>query len=268
MKTGFMATLRGKLGLGHGSCADGITSTVQNKPSRRSCPLALRPFLDPQDHTRALHFVKSFVEVSHKPVVRIVQRALCQESGEGEAMKCRKCQFENPAGVKFCGECGTELTLPCPSCQASNPPQFKFCGECGYSLIPPQETRTQKDLSFDEKLAKIQRYLPSGLTEKILSQRDRIEGERRQVTIMFVDMKGFTPLTEKIGPEETFALMDQVFEILIHKIHEYEGTVNERRGDEHGLLAGQSAGGIGKIVEKPSGLKELLPCQRTKPSAS
>ena len=52
---------------------------------------------------------------------------------------------------------------------------------------------------------------------------------------MFIDMKGFTPLTEKLGPEETFALMDQVFEILIHKIHDYEGTVNELRGD--GVLA-------------------------------
>jgi class 3 adenylate cyclase/tetratricopeptide (TPR) repeat protein len=150
-------------------------------------------------------------------------------------MKCRKCQFENPAGMKFCGECGTELTLTCPGCSASNPPQFKFCGECGHSLAPSERTYSQKDLSFDEKLAKIQRYLPSGLTEKILSQRDRIEGERRHVTIMFVDMKGFTPLTEKLGPEETFSLMDQVFEILIHKVHDYEGTVNELLGD--GVLA-------------------------------
>ena len=77
--------------------------------------------------------------------------------------------------------------------------------------------------------------LPGGLTEKILSQRDRIEGERRHVTIMFVDMKGFTPLTEKLGPEETFVLMDKVFELIIHKVHEYEGTVNELRGD--GVLA-------------------------------
>ncbi len=150
-------------------------------------------------------------------------------------MKCRKCQFDNPAGMKFCGECGAELTLACPSCSASNPPQFKFCGDCGHSLAQSEQSHSQQNLSFDEKLAKIQRYLPSGLTEKILSQRDRIEGERRHVTIMFVDMKGFTPLTEKLGPEETFSLMDQVFEILIHKVHDYEGTVNELRGD--GVLA-------------------------------
>jgi class 3 adenylate cyclase/tetratricopeptide (TPR) repeat protein/ribosomal protein L40E len=150
-------------------------------------------------------------------------------------MKCPKCQFENPPSVKFCGECGAKLEQVCSNCNAPNPPQFKFCGECGHSLTSPAASHPLKDLSFDEKLAKIQKYLPGGLTEKILSQRDRIEGERRHVTIMFVDMKGFTPLTEKLGPEATFSLMDKVFELLIHKIHEYEGTVNEIRGD--GVLA-------------------------------
>jgi class 3 adenylate cyclase/tetratricopeptide (TPR) repeat protein len=52
---------------------------------------------------------------------------------------------------------------------------------------------------------------------------------------MFVDMKGYTPLSEKLGPEETFALMDEIFEILIHKVYEYEGTVNEMAGD--GIMA-------------------------------
>ena len=117
---------------------------------------------------------------------------------------------------------------------ASNPPEFKFCGECGQELVLSPAPQL-KDLSFDEKLAKIQKYLPSGLTEKVLSQKDKIEGERRHVTIMFVDMKGSTPLTEKLGPEETFSLLDEVFEVLIHKVHDYGGTVNELLGD--GLLA-------------------------------
>jgi class 3 adenylate cyclase/tetratricopeptide (TPR) repeat protein len=151
------------------------------------------------------------------------------------AMKCRTCEFENRQGVKFCEECGAGLELICPSCSAQIPFDRKFCGECGHNLTSPAGTLSPKDLPFDEKLRKIQKYLPGGLTEKILAQRDRIEGEKRHVTIMFIDMKGFTPLTDRLGPEETFALMDQVFEILIHKIHDYEGTVNELRGD--GVLA-------------------------------
>ena len=93
----------------------------------------------------------------------------------------------------------------------------------------------RKELSFNEKIAKIQKYLPKGITEKILSQRDRIEGERKQVTVLFCDMKGYTPLAEKLSPEEVYGIMDQVYEILIQKVHDYDGTVNEMTGD--GIMA-------------------------------
>jgi class 3 adenylate cyclase/tetratricopeptide (TPR) repeat protein len=149
-------------------------------------------------------------------------------------MRCPKCQFENPESAKFCSECGTKLETTCPECGKANPFGSKFCNECGYTLTVPVNPPF-KELSFDEKIAKIQKYLPGGLTEKILSQRDRIEGERKQVTVMFCDMEGYTGLTEKLGPEEAYSLMDQVYEILIHKVHDYEGTVNELTGD--GIMA-------------------------------
>ena len=149
-------------------------------------------------------------------------------------MKCPKCQTENSENLKFCGECGAKLEKICPHCNSSNPPQFKFCGECGHDLGLPSKP-ISKELSFEEKLAKIQRYLPKDLTQKILAQRDKIEGERKQVTVMFCDMEGYTSLTEKLGPEEAYSLMDKVYEILIHKVHDYEGTVNELTGD--GIIA-------------------------------
>ena len=149
-------------------------------------------------------------------------------------MKCPKCQFENPDGVNFCVECGGKLEKICPECGYSSSLSHKFCGECGHKLSLPVEA-LPKDLSFDEKLTKIQRYLPKGITEKILSQRDRIEGERKHVTVMFCDMEAFTRLSERLGPEEAYSIMDQVYEILIHKVHDYEGTVNEMTGD--GIMA-------------------------------
>jgi len=149
-------------------------------------------------------------------------------------MKCPKCQFENPEGMKFCVECGNKLELICPKCGFGNSPSFKFCGECGHDLSLPSEP-APKELSFDEKIDKIQRYLPKGLTEKILAQRDRIEGERKQVTVMFCDLEGFTQLSERLNPEEVYSIMDEIYEILIHKVHDYEGTVNEMTGD--GILA-------------------------------
>jgi hypothetical protein len=149
-------------------------------------------------------------------------------------MKCPKCQFDNREGAKFCKKCGAQLELVCPVCSYPVQSDSIFCDECGHNLSQPAE-KPSADLSFDEKIKKIQRYLPQGLTEKILSQRDRIEGERKHVTVMFCDMQGFTTLSERLGPEEAYAVMDDVYEILIHKVHDYDGTVNEMTGD--GIMA-------------------------------
>ena len=149
-------------------------------------------------------------------------------------MQCLKCQFENPEDSNFCLKCGCKLELHCPQCGNALPSIAEFCNKCGHKLSLPSKA-PPKDISFDEKLTKIQRYLPKGLTEKILSQKDRIEGERKQVTVMFCDMEGFTPLSELLGIEEAYSIMDQVYEILIHKVHDYEGTVNEMTGD--GIMA-------------------------------
>jgi class 3 adenylate cyclase len=124
--------------------------------------------------------------------------------------------------------------MQCPNCKFDNADGMNFCGKCGYQLSPSLKTAA-KGLSFDEKLEKIQKYLPKGLTEKILSQRDKIEGERKHVTVMFCDMAGFTRLSEILGPEEAYLVMDQVYEILIHIVQDHEGTVNEFTGD--GVMA-------------------------------
>jgi len=149
-------------------------------------------------------------------------------------MKCQQCDFDNPKGMKFCGECGAKLDLVCPECNFLNPPSFKFCGNCGHNFTPSSEL-PPKEPSIDEKMSKIKKYLPKGLADKILAQRDKIEGERKQVTVMFCDMAGFTSLIETIGPEKGYAIMDQIYEILIHKVHDYQGTVNEMTGD--GIMA-------------------------------
>lgn len=124
-------------------------------------------------------------------------------------MKCSKCRFDNPEGAKFCSECGQNLTSVAKS--VSQPP------------------------SYSDKLSKIQRHLPQSLTEKIITQRDRIEGERKHVTVMFCDMEGFTRLVERLGPETSYDIMDQIYEILIREVNDFEGTVNEMTGD--GIMA-------------------------------
>ena len=94
-------------------------------------------------------------------------------------MECPICHTGNPESRKFCRECGSKLLLICSECGFENLPDSKFCGEFGLNLT--QDTNALKELSFDKKIDKIQRYLPKGITEKILSQKGKIEGERKQV---------------------------------------------------------------------------------------
>ena len=150
-------------------------------------------------------------------------------------MKCPKCQSENPNTQKFCGQCGARLEKVCPKCGSSNPPEHRFYGKCGHELVfAPAPTHGEP--SFEEKLDSTQSYLSGGLTENILAQRGKNEGERKQVTVMFCDMEGFTPLSERLDPEEVYSVMDEVFETLIHRVDNYGTTVNKMTGDSIMIL--------------------------------
>jgi len=147
-------------------------------------------------------------------------------------MKCLKCNHDNRQDALFCSECGEKLSFQCPACGKDIETAAKFCDECGAQLT---ESKFPDLGSLEEKIDKIQRYLPQGLTEKILSQRNCIEGERKIVTVLFCDLVGYTRMVDQLDPEESYTLMDQVLEILIHSVHHYGGTVNQLLGD--GLYA-------------------------------
>ncbi|MBL7174872.1 MAG: zinc ribbon domain-containing protein [Desulfobacteraceae bacterium] len=116
-------------------------------------------------------------------------------------MKCPVCQHENPNEADFCIETGKPIEFHCPSCGVITPATGKFFMKCGHNLSQQSE-HAPKEPSIDEKIEKIQKYLPRDLNDQILSKRDKIEGEHKQEAVMFADMEGFTPLVEKIGSEE------------------------------------------------------------------
>jgi hypothetical protein len=108
-------------------------------------------------------------------------------------MRCTSCGFENPSGMKFCGECGSSLKIRCSSCGFENPPAMKFCGECGklfYEVAKPAQEPDPRS------------YPPKHLAEKILTSRSALEGERKQVTVLFADVKGSMDLSGHPDPEE------------------------------------------------------------------
>jgi class 3 adenylate cyclase/tetratricopeptide (TPR) repeat protein len=129
--------------------------------------------------------------------------------------------------MRFCGRCGAALAARCPHCGAEAPPDFRFCGHCGKSL---QETPAPPPPAADRPV-----YTPKHLADKILKSRSALQGERRQVTVLFADLAGFTSLAEKRDPEEVHRIINGCFERITAEVHRFEGTINQYTGD--GVMA-------------------------------
>src|SRR5215218_8923548 len=117
-------------------------------------------------------------------------------------MSCAACGSENPAGARFCMSCGAPLTQSCPSCGATAPPEARFCMSCGEPLGEPA-----------------------------VRPRERPPEERRQVTVLFADLSGYTSVAERMDPEAVKALIDRVLLRLGEEVERYGGTVDKYIGD-------------------------------------
>jgi hypothetical protein len=113
-------------------------------------------------------------------------------------MLCPRCQAENPSGMRFCGQCAAPLASACAACGTANPAGNRFCGQCAAPL--GQAAPAPKFTSPDA-------YTPRHLAEKILTSKAALEGERKQVTVLFADLKGSMELLADRDPEETRKLL-------------------------------------------------------------
>src|SRR5262245_37196405 len=129
-------------------------------------------------------------------------------STQMEGRTCPNCAAENPQNARFCMSCGTELSPVCPSCGAENPVGAKFCIECGTALgevwtAPPPAAAA-----------------PEALPE-----------ERRQATILFADLSGYTAAAERMDPEAVKALVDRTLRRLGEEIERFGGSIDKCIGD-------------------------------------
>jgi hypothetical protein len=138
----------------------------------------------------------------------------------GAVMRCPQCRHENPGDAKFCLECGRRLALMCASCATELPAGAKFCKECGASVSTstPAASPTPAPDS----------YTPKHLAERIINSKAALEGERKQVTVLFADLKGSMELLADRDPEDARKLLDPVIERMMEAVHRYEGTVTAR----------------------------------------
>jgi hypothetical protein len=114
-------------------------------------------------------------------------------------MQCPRCSADNDNAARFCEDCGARLEATCPSCGQSTTPGKKFCRSCGAGVTAEPARRTSPET-----------YTPKHLAEKILTSKAALEGERKQVTVLFADLKGSMELLADRDPEEARKILDPV----------------------------------------------------------
>ena len=143
-------------------------------------------------------------------------------------MRCPTCRHENPAQATSCLECGVRLALSCSHCGTELPASAKFCLECGARV-------THAGTASVPPFVSPEAYTPKHLAERILTAKAALEGERKQVTVLFADLKGSMELLADRDPEEARRILDPVLTAMMDAVHRYEGTVNQVMGD--GIMA-------------------------------
>src|SRR5207249_4962181 len=171
--------------------------------------------------------------------------------------------------MRFCGQCGTALARQCPQCHAQAPPGFRFCGQCGASLpAAPPHAAPAPTPRAPVAAPSIATYTPKHLADKILKSRAAVEGERRQVTVLFADVAGFTTLAERLDPEDVHRIIDRCFELITAEVHRFEGTINQYTGDGVMALFGGADRARGRAATRRArGARHPAGAPRLRPSA-
>jgi len=140
-------------------------------------------------------------------------------------MQCPQCGHENATESRFCEACAAPLVRVCAHCGSPASATAKFCAQCGHALTTAGNGRYSSPRN----------YTPQHLIDKILTTKAALEGERKQVTILFADIKGSLEMIAGRDVEDAQKLLHAVVELMIDAVHRYEGTVNSVLGD--GIMA-------------------------------
>jgi class 3 adenylate cyclase len=133
---------------------------------------------------------------------------------------CAACSTENPGGARFCMNCGNALPRACPNCGTENPQEARFCMSCG------------------TQLGEAAAGPPPGPAPAASARPDQPPEERRQVTVLFADLSGYTAVSERMDPEAVKSLVDRALQRLTEEVRRYGGTVDKYIGDNVMALFG------------------------------
>ena len=145
-------------------------------------------------------------------------------------LTCLGCGSTIPADVEKCPTCAVEIAGRCGACEQPVHLTFVYCPACGDG-IGTDERRVALASSF----RRLREQMPAGLAEKVLATRGRIDGERKQVSVLFCDLVSSASIAEAMDPEEFRDLLDRYLAVVFHEVGRAEGLVNQIAGD--GVMA-------------------------------
>ncbi len=134
-------------------------------------------------------------------------------------MECSECGQEVRDQLRFCTFCGTPLYLFCPNCHTKIGKGDTFCGGCGIRLFSSVEFPAQ------------QNFPPKKTKARPNETKQLFESERKNVTVLFADISGFTSMSEKLDPEDVTNIMNDCLKRMADIVVKYEGFVDKFIGD-------------------------------------
>ncbi len=151
---------------------------------------------------------------------------------------CGLCGHQNPGTVKQCLNCNAALGKNCPNCTQPVPTDSKFCGQCGTHLPdapPPPATSSSLGTAQSNLRPNLRTQMPTALAEKITAASVKTPGERREVTVLFLDVTNFTVASHNLDNEDVYNFINDAMSTLVQVIRKYGGTIDKFTGD--GLMA-------------------------------
>ncbi len=153
---------------------------------------------------------------------------------------CPQCNFQNPDGIHICLNCATSLRLKCQKCNAEVPFGNRFCGQCGapvefVATVAAQGTPSLSTELQDRMLRDLRAKMPSSMMNKWLQGSKELFGQRREVTVLDVEIADFPSITKELDSETIYLAVDEIVHLLAEIVYKYEGTIDKYSGK--GMMA-------------------------------
>lgn len=146
------------------------------------------------------------------------------------SLTCLGCGSELLADAESCTACGVEISDRCGACEQPVHPSFVYCPACGDGI-----GTDERKVALASSFHRLREQMPAGLAEKVLATRGRIDGERKQVSVLFCDLVSSATIAEGMDPEEFRDLLDRYLAVVFDQVARGEGLVNQIAGD--GVMA-------------------------------